>query len=83
MNTKTSDVINRHLTAMLDGEPIPAMKSEDLSQLIAALGHAVRDRGELERIGLKTTALLLARAEASLRAQRECALMIDRGNNLC
>ena len=83
MNTLTSDTVTRHLANMLDGQPVPPMRSADFAQLIAALAYAVSDQGELERIGLDTTRLMLARADASIRAQRECALMIDRGNSLC
>ena len=83
MNTITSNTITQHLAAMLDGGAVPAMRSEDFSRLIIALSYAVTDRSELERIGLDTTRLLLERADAAIRAQRECALMIDRGNSLC
>ena len=83
MHTPTSDTINHHLAAMLDGHSVPAMRTPEFAHLVAALAHAVTDRGELERIGLDATRLMLARAEASIRAQREVALMIDRGNSLC
>ena len=83
MNTPTSDTINSNLLAQLDGQPIPPYRSEEFARLLIALAYAATDRIELERIGLDTTRLLLERAEASTRAQREVELMTDRGRALC
>ena len=76
-------LINQHLADAINGEPFPALKSGEIDAIFLAFAEAVGDREQVERIGLATVRLLVARAQSALTAQRECALMVDRGNSLC
>jgi len=79
----TTDTILQHIAEAMDGQPFPAMRSDECRAIIAALDATSKDRALVQTVGANVVQLLLARAQSSLAAQRECAQMIDRGNQLC
>lgn len=83
MNSATSDEINLHLIAQLDGQPIPAYRSDQFARLVLALSAAAGDGEELQRIGLDTVRNLLERTVTAIHAQREMELMVKSGISLC
>lgn len=75
--------IQQHLADALNGEAFPSLTSTEADNIMLAFGVVVCDRDQLAQIGLDTVRQLVARAQSAITAQRECALMIDRGNKLC
>lgn len=64
-----------NLAAMLDGNASPSVKTDDSTDLIAAMSEALNDQRILAQIGMQVVALLSDRLRASMAAEREVALL--------
>jgi len=75
--------ITDHLSACLNGEPIPAMNSHERAQVMAALSATAGDRLDVESLGVETLKLINNRLRAGLIAERELTLIQGEGGRLC
>ncbi|MBP8285880.1 MAG: hypothetical protein KAX57_03475 [Rhodoferax sp.] len=73
--TKHMNPIITNLAAMLDGNASPSVKTDDSTDLIAAMSEALNDQRILAQIGMQVVALLSDRLRASMAAEREVALL--------
>lgn len=80
------EIITTHLSQVVNGEPVPAFKSEEFRELVSAIssiagtvGNDPFHRAIYESIGRRTLTLLLDRLQASMSAER--ALSIMRSDN--
>lgn len=79
------DVIGRHLAALMDGEALPSVRSDELGDLLAAVGSVMGADEErrahlLCSIGNQALLLIVSKAKASMHAERELAQLRGRLN---
>jgi len=91
MNQKTNiEKIINAIGQMIDGEPLPSVRSDEFKLLVDAANFQTCDsqsllehRAMLETIGMRTVTMLLERMSASMHAERELAILRDKSNPLC
>lgn len=80
--TDRLEAIGCALQSLIEGEPLPSLRTEEFSRVVSALSEIIgqadqaRRRDDLERLGLRVSALLLNRLRDSMRAEREAALAL-------
>lgn len=79
------DVIASQLAALIEGEPLPSVRSGELGELLAAIGCVMgaddaRRAHMLSSIGNHALALIVTKAKASMHAERELAQLRGRLN---
>ncbi len=79
------DTIGRTLQSLIEGQPLPSFGTAEFRCVVSALSeisgqaHHARHRDDLERLGLRVSAVLLNRLQDSMRAERDAALALMDG----
>lgn len=75
--------ITSYLSAQLNGEPSPAMRSPERAEIMAAISDILNDPDDRNQLALKVLGLVTQRLQVSLIAERQMAIMRDSGSWLC